>query len=49
MKKLFILVISLLVVSVSLFAKTVVSIKGDKICINGTETFKGKTWRGYSH
>ncbi|MEY8528378.1 hypothetical protein [Bacteroides xylanisolvens] len=48
MKKLFILVISLLVVSVSLFAKTVVSIKGDKICINGTETFKGKTWRGYS-
>lgn len=48
MKRLFILATSLLVVSVSLFAKTVVSIKGDKICINGTETFKGKTWRGYS-
>ncbi len=26
---------------------TAVSIKGDKFCINGVETFKGKSWRGY--
>lgn len=48
MKKLFFLFFSLSIVSVITSAKTIVSIKGDKICINGTETFKGKTWRGYS-
>ncbi|MFI3277378.1 MAG: hypothetical protein SNH28_01035 [Rikenellaceae bacterium] len=28
--------------------KTAVSIKGINFCINGEETFKGKTWRGHS-
>ncbi|MFI3318423.1 MAG: hypothetical protein SNH88_04465 [Rikenellaceae bacterium] len=27
---------------------TEISIKGDKFCINGVETFKGKSWRGHS-
>ncbi len=52
MKKLFLILTTVIMfssfTSYGFKAKTVVSIKGEKFYINGTPTFEGRTWQGYS-